>query len=81
MSKPTAFDLFQLVWHYLKRFGIFLQVVWHFCSLGRGNPGRDGYRKKLVVPPVKGVDVYKPMECLYIQRRGWFRKQLFVPPA
>ena len=30
MSKPTAFGLFQLVWHFLKRFGIFLQVVWHF---------------------------------------------------
>jgi len=30
ISKPTAFSLFQLVWHFLKRFGIFLQVVWHF---------------------------------------------------
>jgi len=30
MSKPTTFGLFQLVWHFLKRFGIFLQVVWHF---------------------------------------------------
>jgi len=30
ISKPTAFSLFQLVWHFLKWFGIFLQVVWHF---------------------------------------------------
>jgi len=30
MSKPTAFGLFQLVWHFLKGFGI-------FCSLGPGN--------------------------------------------
>jgi len=30
MSKPRAFGLFQLVWHFLKRFGIFLEVVWHF---------------------------------------------------
>jgi len=22
----------------MKRVGIFLQVVWHFCSLGPGNP-------------------------------------------
>jgi len=30
MSKPTALGLFQLVWDFLERFGIFLQVVWHF---------------------------------------------------
>jgi len=41
MSKPTAFDLFQLVWHFLKRFGIFYKWFGIFCSLGPGNPDKQ----------------------------------------
>jgi len=42
MSKPTAYGLFQLVWHFLKRFGIFLQVVWHFLSTWTWQPWASG---------------------------------------
>jgi len=38
-SKPTAFSLFQLVWHFLKRFDLFYKWLGIFCSLGPGNPG------------------------------------------
>jgi len=48
ISKPTAFSLFQLVWHFLKRFGIFLQAVWHFFKLGPGNPDILGRELKMV---------------------------------
>jgi len=33
MSKPTAFGLFQLVWHFLKRFGIFTSGLAFFVHL------------------------------------------------
>jgi len=42
MSKPKAFSLFQLVWHFLKQFSIFYKWFGIFCSLGSGNSG--GYR-------------------------------------
>jgi len=33
ISKPATFSLFQLVWHFLKRYGIFYKLFGILCSL------------------------------------------------
>jgi len=64
MSKPTAFSLFQLVWHFLKRFSIFfisglafsvhldlatLATVWWVSSLGGNTCERALQKDKLMI--------------------------------
>jgi len=52
MSKPTAFDVFQLVSNFLKRFGIFLKVVWHFLFTWTWNPAWYHFKTHMTVVPL-----------------------------
>jgi len=78
ISKPTAFSLFQLVWHFLKRFGIFYEWFGIFCSLEPGNPKQEGCVKllrkvKVTTPPYSCRGCFVIYETAVICRRiGWF---------